>query len=187
MPCPAAGTADSPPARGQPPPHPLASRAFAFAWQAALRRGQTRRAQQKHPRLNGPGGQRCGFALARLPFAWCGSSPVFGFLFTRIDVFTILPELLPFFKRNHTGSCAVFALFPRGAWLFPKTPFIMKQNELLSCCPALPNGKPRKQTVLPSVFKNSLQCVFDEFAFALHSPAAGALTGRKARRMIYAY
>lgn len=47
MPCPAAGTADViPPVKGQPPPLSLAERAFAFAWRANIRRGQTRRAQR---------------------------------------------------------------------------------------------------------------------------------------------
>ena len=85
--------------RGQPPPHPLAPRAFAFAWRRSGLRGQTRRAQ-KPRRCFCAGIRFCWRFLSRLSVAWCGFSPVFGCFVSRIDVCTILPELFCFFKRK---------------------------------------------------------------------------------------
>ena len=99
VPCSAAGTAEFPRFRGQPPPHPLAPRAFAFAWRRSGLRGQTRRVQ-KPRRCFCAGIRFCWRFLSRLSVAWCGFSPVFGCFVSRIDVCTILPELFCFFKRK---------------------------------------------------------------------------------------
>ncbi len=88
VPCSAAETAEFPRSRGQPPPHPLAPRAFAFAWRVWIRRGQTRRAKTNIPHLLRIGCLRWRFYLVRLPCS-CGYQLSVGRVFFR------------FFRRFH--------------------------------------------------------------------------------------
>ena len=69
--------------RGQPPPHPLAPRAFAFAWQGRRLRGQTRRAQSSVPLLLRTGCLYTRFGFVRLPLS-LGTTLSIGCVFVRL-------------------------------------------------------------------------------------------------------
>ena len=115
LPCPAAGSAEFPLARGQPPPHPLAPRAVAFAWHARRLRGQTRRASQGVPRDRRAGCFPARCCCVCLPLSWVAVSPFFAFSFAFFGVFTILSERTRFFKREYSFFRAERIDFPAGA------------------------------------------------------------------------
>ena len=112
VPCPAAGTASISLFRGLPPPHPLASRAVAFAWRSYVLHGETERLAQENPlRESRSGLCFCGCAHVHLPFAWCVYAPSLGFSSLFCCVFTILSERLRLFKLYRRFCAAARGFF----------------------------------------------------------------------------
>lgn len=180
MPCPAAGTADViPPVKGQPPPLSLAERAFAFAWRANIRRGQTQRAQRTL-RFFCAGLLWRVILLKRLPVAcrWLFS------LVCRQKSLTCMfflsyQKSLPFSSEicevNHLAFCAFSA---QRVDFFASAPY----NEAKLCPPGFGKNKSAQLLSKVAVFCKKaasnrliLHFVCQEFSFALQFAPAGGV------------